>query len=319
MLATRSIPLVLMAACVAPVSEGEATQDIVGGTQASIAQFPTVVGLLEGGNNWFCTGVLVDKDYVMTSASCFEGVGNQVQVRLDDQTIDDSGGRTVAVTTISKHPHFDINSTTWNHDIAMLKLATPVTDRTPSSIMRQTVSTATQVTQVGFGVSNNNGGGGGVLRSLSTSTIDCGQAGDAGISNANLLCFNASDGTGSCYGDGGAPALVGGAVAGIASGGTSQSCTSGLDLYTALAAELPFIAEFLPQATPPTDPTEPTDPTDPTPPSDDSPTDPDDDDGDDERRLTPVRGCSSGGSTGGLFAIGLALLAIRRRSQAAAR
>lgn len=308
--ATRSLLLLLMAACVAPLGEGEVTQSIVGGTQATTSQYPTVVGLLEGGNNWFCTGVLVDKDYVLTSASCFEGITGQVQVRFDDATIDDNGGTTVAVTAINKHPHFDINSTTWSHDIAMLKLATSVTDRTPSPLHREAVPTATQVTQVGFGVRDNNGNGGGQLRSLATSTIDCGQAGDAGVSNANLLCFDAGDGTGSCYGDGGAPAFVGGAVAGLGSGGTSSSCTSGLDLYTALAAELPFIGDFL------TTPTDPTDPTNPTPPPtdtpEDSPTDPDTDGDDNERRLVPVSGCSTGGSGGGLF-LGLAAFLVRRR------
>ncbi len=303
-----------MAACVAPVGEGEVAQDLIGGTQASISQYSTVVGLLAGGNNWFCTGVLVDKDYVLTSASCFEGITNQVQVRLDDATIADNGGRTIAVTEIHKHPQFDINSTTWSHDIAMLKLATSVIDRTPSPIHRDPMATAASVTQVGFGINNNNGNGGGVLRSLVTSTVDCAQAGDAGISNANLMCFNAGDGTGSCYGDGGAPAFAGAEVAGVGSGGTSSSCTSGLDLYTAVAAELPFLSDYLPMVTPPAPPTD--DPT--VPPTDspeDSPSDPDDDGEDGGRHPVSVSGCSTGGggSFGGLLAIGLAVLILRRR------
>lgn len=302
--------MLAMTACVAPVDEARLDQQLVGAAQATPAEFPTVVGLLSGGNNWFCTGVLVDKDWVMTAANCFENAST-AQVRLDDGTLGDSGGTTIAVTEIRKHPEFNINSTTWNHDIAMLKLATPVTDRTPSAIRRDPVALATQVTQVGYGVRDNNNNGGGQLRSLSTTSVDCAQAGEGGITNANLLCFDASDGTGSCYGDGGAPSLVGPTkvVAGLGSGGTDNSCTRGLDVYTAISAELPFIDSVLPQATtPPTDPTTPTDPTNPDAPGD--PVDPDDDDTD---HPPQIHGCSTGGSTGGLFAIGLALLALRRR------
>lgn len=312
MFATRA-PLLLLAmtACVAPVDEAELDQQLVGATQATPAEFPTVVGLLSGGNNWFCTGVLVDKAWVMTAASCFENTST-AQVRLDDGTLGDSGGKTVAVTEIRKHPEFDINSATWNHDIAMLALATPVTDRTPSVIRRDPVALATQVTQVGYGVRDNNNNGGGQLRSLSTTTLDCGQANDGGITNANLLCFDASDGTGSCYGDGGAPSLVGPnkAVAGLGSGGTGSSCTRGLDVYTAISAEVAFIDSVLPQATtPPTDPTPP--PADPTNP--DAPGDPVDADDDDTDRPPQIRGCSTGGGAGGLVALGLALLALRRK------
>ena len=110
---------------------------------------------------------------------------------------------------------------------------------------------------------------------------------------------------------GGPPSLAGStkAVAGLGSGGTDNSCTRGRDVYTAISAELPFIDSVLPQATtPPTDPTTPTDPTNPDAPGD--PVDPDDDDTD---HPPQIHGCSTGGSTGGLVAIGLALLALRRR------
>lgn len=319
MRATGSTLLMLVTACVEPVDQAQLDQHLIGATQATAADFPTVVGLLAGGNNWFCTGVLVDKDWVMTAATCFDSVTiTTAQVRLDDSTLGDSGGKTVAVTEIRKHPELDLNSTTWNHDIAMLKLATSVTDRTPSIIRRDQVALATQVTQVGYGVRDTNNNGGGQLRSLATTSVDCAQAGDTGITNANLICFDASDGNGSCYGDGGAPSFVGPnkAVAGLGSGGTGSSCTRGLDLYTAISAEVAFIDSVLPQATPP-----PTDPT--TPPAD--PTDPDAsgdpvDDAGDTDRPPQIHGCSTGGSTGGLLALGLVLgFAIRRRSQTAAR
>jgi MYXO-CTERM domain-containing protein len=307
-----SIGFVLLAACVTAPDEGELAQGIIGGQQASSTAFPTVVGLQHGNGNWFCSGVLIDKSWVLTAASCFQNT-NATQARFDDSNINDSGGLTVNIAEIHKHPSFDINSNTWIHDVAMLKLAQPV-DRAVSPLDRNPMTLGATVTQVGFGVNNNNGDNGGILRSLTTTTIDCAQAQDAGVSNANLLCFNAGDGTASCYGDGGSPAFAGGAVVGLGSGGTSSSCTSGLDLYTAIAAELTFIDSLVPPppAPPPTDP--PADSPDPTtPPPDDSnprdPTDPDDDsDG------PPVaRGCSTGGGAGWLLIIAIAVLVIRRR------
>jgi MYXO-CTERM domain-containing protein len=309
---TRSLMFVMTAACVTPIDEGAFEQAIVGGAQTTTTQFPTVVGLQAGAGNWFCTGVLIDKDWVLTVASCFDGI-TTAEIKLDDNTIADGGGTTIAVAEIHKHPSFNINSTTWIHDVAMLKLSQSVTDRTPSPLRRDAVPIGSSLTQVGFGVNSNSGGGGGVLRSLNTTTLDCAQANDSGITNANLLCFDADDGTSSCYGDGGAPAFLGGAVAGLVSGGTESSCTDGLDISTALMPELAFIDSKLPVTTPPTE--EPTDPV--TPPSDDpdqdsDPVDPDDDD--DDGAPPTVRGCSTGGSTGGLvMMLGLALLALRRR------
>lgn len=308
--ATRSLVLLALTACVDQVDTAQTEQRLVGGTNATTADYPTVVGIMAGGNNWICTGVLVDKDWVMTAASCFENT-TTVQIRLDDSTINDSGGKTVAVTEIRKHPSFDINSQTWNHDIALLHLATSVTDRTPSVIRRDPVALASSVTQVGFGVRDNNDNGGGQLRSLATTSVGCSGAGESGITDANTLCFDASDGTGSCSGDGGAPAFIGPnkAVAGLASGGTGSSCTRGYDIYTAISAEVAFIDSVLPMVTPP--PTDDTPPPDTTNPDDSG--DPVEDVEDEGRRPPQVRGCSTGGSTGGLFALGLALLALRRK------
>src|SRR5678816_3964516 len=112
-----SLPLgfVLLTACVTPVEEGELDQGIVGGQTATTTQFPTVVGLQNGTGNWFCTGVLVDKDRVLTAATCIQNT-NAIQVRLDDNNIaDNAGGTVVNVSETHRHTSFNPNSTTWNH------------------------------------------------------------------------------------------------------------------------------------------------------------------------------------------------------------
>jgi secreted trypsin-like serine protease len=314
---TLSLAFVFLTACVT-VSEGEVEQAIVGGQNANAADFPTVVALMNN-NGWFCTGVFVDKDWVLTSNFCFQGTGTQnLRVRFDDANVNDGGGITVNVAELHQHPSFNANSSIWAHDVALLKLATSVTDRLPTPIERTAMATATSVTLAGFGVNNNNGNGGGVLRSLATASIDCAQANDAGITNTYDLCFDASDGNGGCFGDGGAPIFIGAAgnrrVTGIGSGGTTQSCTSGFDIYTSLFAELQFIDTFVPH----TDPTPPPPP--PPPPGGGSGDPPADDprgshEGGGGPRFHTGSGCNASGTGNASWLLGLGLVgfALRRK------
>lgn len=315
---TKLALLVSLIGCVAPADEGVIDQAIVGGTRATSTDFPTVVALQHGAGNWFCSGTLVDKDWVLTAASCFDD-NTATQVRIGDADVTDgtTTGVTIAVTEIRRHPQFSFSDTVWRHDVAVLKLATSVTDRTPTPIQRTVATVGTSITQAGFGESNNSGDGGGQLRSLVTATVDCATAGDSGVTNANLLCFNAADGTGSCYGDGGAPSLTGSgsarAVAGVSSGGTGSSCTSGLDLYTSLAAELAFIDLYVPVPATPTTPTTPTPPPNNPDGSGSGSSDPRDPTDDGKRGPARAVGCSTGGDAGGVAVLGIALVAFARR------
>src|SRR6185503_17924092 len=166
----------------------------------------------------------------------------------------------------------------------------------------------TQVVDVGYGVADNMDGGGGLLRKVTKTTADCAGANDAGITNANLVCMDASDGRGSCFGDSGGPtfATVNGArvVAGVTSGGTGDLCGAGWDLYTWVNAEIAFVDSVMnaPSDPPNPDPTNP----DPTTPGGEDPSGGDGKTGDDG-------GCSAGGGGGGFAAIGLALAGLLRR------
>lgn len=327
MTAKPALLLALASACVTPADEGTLDQPIVGGQQASTTEFPTVVALQHGNGNWFCSGVLVHQDWVLTAASCFDSTA-ATQARIGDANLGDGtvSGLVVSVSAIHVHPSFDPGASTWRHDVALLALAQPVTDRTPTPIRRDATAIGSAITQAGFGVNTNNGNGGGVLRSLATTNVDCVGVGDGGITNANLLCFDASDGTGSCYGDGGAPAFVTGAggrmVAGVGSGGTASSCTAGFDIYTALTAELAFIDGYVPQpppANPPPNPPPPPSSGDPDPAGDPStPRDPDGT-GDGKRGPATAVGCDASGGASWFVVVALAGLVRRRRGRAALR
>jgi MYXO-CTERM domain-containing protein len=284
------IALLALSACTTTVPvTGEVEQSIVGGEMAHSADFPTVVALEEAGD-WFCTGTLIDQDWILTAAHCVEDMSAVgVQIRLDANNLSfKTAGRRVAVAAIYSNPGY--NGATWDNDIALIRLAESVTDREPTPFHRPVTSPSTTMIQVGYGASSDTGGGG-VLRKLSTTTIDCTATGDPAISATNVVCFDQSDGNGTCYGDSGGPSFidVGGRleVAAITSGGTLESCMDGFDIQTAVAGELDFITQAMSGELPPDGETAVTEPGD--------------------------GGCSSSGSSGGLLLVGLAALVARRR------
>jgi uncharacterized protein (TIGR03382 family) len=306
--------LLALPACTVDVGRGTTSQSIVGGQEAMPSEFPTVLGLEDTPGNWFCTASLITDQWVLTAAHCVEGATG-ISIRLDDPDINTAGGgTTVAVAEVHSNPMFDWEA--WDNDIALLKLAQPVTDRQPTPIYRQGVPFGTPVIDVGYGVADNDGNGGGILRKVSKVTVDCAGANDPGISNDNLVCMDATDGSGSCFGDSGGPTFATfnnqRYVAGVTSGGSGDgSCGQGLDLYTSIMAELPWIDSVM-QASPTPDPDPEPDP-DPDPNPDPNP-DPDptgegDKDGDKD-----TGGCNAGaGNSGTLIMLAFVGLVVRRR------
>lgn len=250
-----AIALALLALSACSVDTSTNAQPIIGGQTTTPTEYPTVVALEESPGQWFCTGTLIASQWVLTAAHCV-AESTTVNVRFDDPDVnDDANGRVVATAEVHSHPGFNWND--WDNDIALVKLAEAITDRAPTPIDRNVVPSATQVVDVGYGVADNNNGGGGILRKVDKVTADCAGANDPAVSGANLLCMDASDGRGSCFGDSGGPTfetinskLV---VAGVTSGGTGDLCGAGWDLYTSVHAELEFIDSIMGPPPPPPD------------------------------------------------------------------
>ncbi|MBK9035633.1 MAG: serine protease [Myxococcales bacterium] len=251
----RTLGLVLAGSLLAaPAVAGPLQAPIVGGTTATVGQFPTTVALELGGG--LCTGTLLNQDWVLTAAHCIDPavlgqsqaqITASLRVHFDTVNIFTSAGIVVRATEIIKHPLFNVNAL-GTHDIGLIRLATPVTDRAAVPIILDAakVPLGTELQLVGFGAtSRTNPSTAGVLRLVDQTSVSCSFV---GLSDASLICWSQTNGRGKCEGDSGGPsfAMIEGQLAqvGIASFADQQCAQLGAD--TRIAAETAFLYEHVP-------------------------------------------------------------------------
>jgi hypothetical protein len=157
----------------------------------------------------------------------------------------------VRASQIFKHPGFDLNNLGM-HDIGLVRLATPVTDRAPARVnfdpAKAPVGIA--VTMVGYGVtSRSNPNSAGTQRVVDQTSVSCAVGGG---SDAALLCFSQVAGKGKCVGDSGGPsfATIDGQQwqVGVTSFGDQNCQQFGADTRT--DAEEAFVLEHVPELNP---------------------------------------------------------------------
>jgi hypothetical protein len=210
---------------------------IVNGTLTS--QYPSTGALLTPGNaatgNLTCSGTLIGCETFLTAAHCvceFSGSdcqsGGFGEPNPSDYVVFFQHAGFFAVSSIAVRPDFEFPV----GDVAVLKLATPVTGIAPSPIdVMRVPAFGTPATIVGFG-REANGSDYGLKRAGSVSTSSC-----VDESNVTSVCWDflqpigpPGDDSNTCNGDSGGPLFVdfgcGNTVAGLTSGGSSFSCSA---------------------------------------------------------------------------------------------
>ncbi len=106
---------------------GQQTKEIVGGENASIANFPWQISLQDVASNHFCGGSILAREWVLTAQHCVVGLQpSDLKVVAGVSRLSDapSSGQSVSVSAIMKFPNFA--SATSGKDVALLRLSGPL-------------------------------------------------------------------------------------------------------------------------------------------------------------------------------------------------
>jgi len=117
----KSLIVLLVASGIA--ANEETSTRIVGGEQAPFDRFPYYSSLYRNSfsrNNFFCGGILVAPDFVLTAAHCDTG---GIKVAVGNTDLDADGTKR---NVIEKFSHESYNSRTIANDIMLLQLSSPV-------------------------------------------------------------------------------------------------------------------------------------------------------------------------------------------------
>lgn len=114
-------------------AHADAQPKIIGGQTASATQFPWQVGLTQGTtnlyDNQFCSGTIIDAQWIVTAAHCIEQPPQNLHVIAGiTDLFDERNAQLIRVDQVIIHPQFtSLNSSgALNHDIALLRLSSPI-------------------------------------------------------------------------------------------------------------------------------------------------------------------------------------------------
>ena len=248
-----------------PLEPIDATSKILGGVQAAPGAWPWIAALLYANDSnvysaQFCSGVLIDKSWVLTAAHCVQGMSAQgIQVAVGAWDLTAFTGSRTPVRSIRIHPQF--SSTSLYNDIALVELSVPSSiqpitlfsgesvDNTPPSLLGKLV------TVLGWGVADSTTSWyyPEILRQVSLPVVADSTCNDIYINPVlpSQFCSGYWEGKDACEGDSGGPAVVqvdGHWVhAGIVSAGVScQEYFGWYGKYTRTSAYLSFIRQYAP-------------------------------------------------------------------------
>lgn len=234
--ATASFTIACFAASLAPAQVIPQPRIVNGLTSHD---YPTTGQLLysdggqisDGNQSSWCSGTLIGCETFLTASHCVEGDPDPTHYRVFLQH-----AGVFDVDSVTQHPSY-VDAGFPEFDVAVLKLATPVTAIDPTELNTSASPPfATTGTIVGFGQTSGVAGDYGIKRAGLVETTDCtGLLG--GLGNAELVCWDFLNPVGApgadsntCNGDSGGPLFVdlggGEVVAGVTSGGTNSFCTA---------------------------------------------------------------------------------------------
>ncbi|XP_066148884.1 trypsin 3A1-like isoform X2 [Euwallacea fornicatus] len=177
---------------------------IVGGQDANITDYPYQVSILIDGQH-ACGGSILTTTHILSAAHCFvdESRVSHITIRAGSSSRT-SGGQILATKKINSH--HDFNMDTYDYDVAVLELATPLIFGTgvqpiPLPAASTTFPNGQSSVVTGWGLTSNNGDLASILQMvtvplITTSTCQAGAYGNA--ISPRMICAGGEAGKDSC-------------------------------------------------------------------------------------------------------------------------
>jgi trypsin len=225
---------------VAPAS-ADVQPYIVGGTRASISQFPWTVYLATTSGGQFCGGTLVSANKVVTAAHCtVNRSASSTRVVWNREDKQSTAGVVANVTRIWVHPSY--RSATAGYDVSVLTLDRSISSAylplaTPSDTALYAAGTSATI--LGWGTTSSGGSASRYLLRATvpvTSDATC-RSGYSQYNPAHMVCAGyPQGGTDTCQGDSGGPMVAGGKLIGATSWGRGCALAGYPGVYARIAS-----------------------------------------------------------------------------------